>query len=54
MSVKHTKYTYVILQNVYFQKNVFKLIKNNKPYVTSENKKINTCDTKYNMDQYLL
>ena len=31
--------------DVYFQKNVFELIKNNKPYVTSENKKINTCDT---------
>ena len=29
--------------DVYFQKNVFELIKNNKPYVTSENKKINTC-----------
>ena len=31
--------------DVYFQKNVFKLIKNNKPYVTSENKIINSCET---------
>lgn len=31
--------------DVYFQKNVFELIKNNNPYVTSENKIINSCQT---------
>lgn len=31
--------------DIYFQKNVFNLIKNDKPYVTSENKIINTCST---------
>ena len=31
--------------DVYFQKNIFELAKNHKPYVTSENKIINTCQT---------
>lgn len=31
--------------DMFFQKNVFDLIKNGKPYITSENKIINTCNT---------
>lgn len=49
------------LTDVFFQKNVFELIKNNKPYVTSENYNICNCKTNttwlnlcYNEDIYNL
>ena len=34
-------------EDIYVQKNVFDLIKNNKPYITSENNIISNCQTNY-------